>query len=81
MYYNADWLKQLGYNEPPKDWKTWEEAACKASDPAPDKYGWAFRHDASNFASQVFAPRRPHPGAGRLGLRLQQRRPASRRRR
>ncbi|MGE3269853.1 MAG: extracellular solute-binding protein, partial [Chloroflexota bacterium] len=55
MYYNADWLKQLGYNEPPKDWKTWEEAACKASDPAANKYGWAFRHDASNFASQVFS--------------------------
>lgn len=55
MYYNADWLKQLGYNEVPKDWKTWEEAACKASDPAANKYGWAFRHDASNFASQVFS--------------------------
>jgi multiple sugar transport system substrate-binding protein/sn-glycerol 3-phosphate transport system substrate-binding protein len=55
MYYNADWLKQLGYNEAPKDWKTWEEAACKASDPAANKYGWAFRHDASNFASQVFS--------------------------
>jgi len=55
MYYNADWLKQLGYNEPPKDWKTWEEAACKASDAGANKYGWAFRHDASNFASQVFS--------------------------
>ena len=46
-------LKQLGYNEPPKDWKTWEEAACKASDPGSNKYGWAFRHDASNFASSA----------------------------
>ncbi len=55
MYYNADWLRQLGYNEPPRDWKTWEEAACKASDPANKKYGWAFRHDASNFASMVFS--------------------------
>ncbi len=55
MYYNADWLKQLGYNEPPKDWKTFEEMACKAADPGKNKYGWAFRHDASNFASQVFA--------------------------
>ena len=55
MYYNVDWLKQLGYNEPPKDWKTWEEAACKASDASQNKYGWAFRHDASNFASQVFS--------------------------
>ena len=55
MYYNADWLKQIGYNEVPKDWKTWEEAACKASDAGANKYGWAFRHDASNFASQVFS--------------------------
>lgn len=55
MYYNADWLRQLGYTEPPRDWKTWEEVACKASDPANKKYGWAFRHDASNFASMVFS--------------------------
>ncbi|MBI5651794.1 MAG: extracellular solute-binding protein [Chloroflexi bacterium] len=54
MYYNADWLKKLGYDAPPKDWKTWEEVVCKAADPATKKYGWAFRHDASNFASQVF---------------------------
>jgi multiple sugar transport system substrate-binding protein len=54
MYYNADWLKQLGYNEPPKDWKTWEEVVAKASD-GKSKYGFAFRHDASNFASQVFS--------------------------
>jgi multiple sugar transport system substrate-binding protein/sn-glycerol 3-phosphate transport system substrate-binding protein len=55
MYYNVDWLKQLGYGEPPKDWKTWEEIACKASDPANGKAGWAFRHEPSDFASQVFA--------------------------
>ncbi len=55
MYYNADWLKQLGYDAPPKDWKQFEEIACKAADKDKKKYGWAFRHDASNFASQVFA--------------------------
>lgn len=55
MYYNADALKALGYSGPPKDWKTWEEAACKFSDASKNKYGWAFRHDASNFASQVFS--------------------------
>jgi multiple sugar transport system substrate-binding protein/sn-glycerol 3-phosphate transport system substrate-binding protein len=54
MYVNLDWLKQLGYSEPPKDWKTWEEAAGKAADPAKNKYGFAVRHDASNFASQIF---------------------------
>jgi len=71
MYYNADWLRQLGYTEPPRDWKTWEEAACKASDPANRKYGWAFRHDASNFASMVFIQGRPDPQSGRVGLRVQ----------
>lgn len=55
MYVNLDWLKKLGYDKIPTDWKTWEEVACKASDPANKKYGWAFRHDASNFASQVFS--------------------------
>lgn len=55
MYVNMDALKALGYSSVPKDWKTWEEAACKFSDPSKNKYGWAFRHDASNFASQVFA--------------------------
>ncbi|MCC6629068.1 MAG: extracellular solute-binding protein [Chloroflexi bacterium] len=55
MFTNVDWLKQLGYNEIPKDWKTWEEAATKAADPSKNKYGFAVRHDASNFASQIFA--------------------------
>lgn len=55
MYYNVDLLNQLGYNEAPKDWKTWEEAVGKAADASKNRYGWAFRHDASNFASQVFS--------------------------
>ena len=54
MYVNMDWLNKLGYKEVPKDWKTFEEVVCKAASEK-DKYGWAFRHDASNFASQVFA--------------------------
>src|SRR5262249_13485377 len=43
MYYNADWLKQIGVDGPPKDWKAWEDAACKASD-GQNKYGWAVQH-------------------------------------
>ena len=54
LYYNVDWLNKLGYTSAPKDWKTFEEAACKASQET-GKAGWAFRHDASNFASQVFS--------------------------
>lgn len=55
MYYNADALQQLGYNEPPKDWKTFEEAACKFSNAAGNRYGLAFQHDVSNFAAMVFS--------------------------
>lgn len=54
MYYNKDWLQKLGYSEPPKDWETFEEIVCKAAQ-EPGKAGWAFIHEASNFASQVFA--------------------------
>lgn len=55
MYYNADWLTKLGYDAPPKDWKTWEEAATKASDAAKHNYGYPWKHDASDFASMVFS--------------------------
>ena len=30
LFYNADWARQLGYDGPPKDWKLFEEMACKA---------------------------------------------------
>jgi multiple sugar transport system substrate-binding protein/sn-glycerol 3-phosphate transport system substrate-binding protein len=53
LYYNADWLKQVGADSPPKDWKAWEDLACKASD-GQNKYGWAVQHDASTFAALVF---------------------------
>jgi len=53
MYYNSDWLTKLGYTEAPKDWKTFEEAACKASKTT-GKSGFALVHDASRFASVLF---------------------------
>ena len=52
MYYNADWLKQVGFDSPPTDWKAWEDAACKAS--GQGKSGWAVQHDASTFAAVLF---------------------------
>jgi multiple sugar transport system substrate-binding protein len=55
LYYNVDWLTKMGYTAPPKDWKEFEDMACKATDKATKHYGWAFRHDASNFASLVFS--------------------------
>jgi len=54
MYYNQDWLTELGYDAPPTTWEEFEEIACKAAQ-EDDKAGWALLHEASNFASQVFA--------------------------
>lgn len=55
MYYNADWLKKLGYDGPPKDWKTWEEAGAKASDASKNNYAYPWKHDVSDFAAMVFS--------------------------
>jgi ABC-type glycerol-3-phosphate transport system substrate-binding protein len=54
MYVNTDALKALGYNDIPKDWKTFEEAACKFSAANPGKYGTMIGHDASRFAARIF---------------------------
>src|SRR5438132_4185942 len=53
MFANVDALKALGYNDIPKDWKTFEEAACKFSDASKNKYGFDVGHDASRFAARI----------------------------
>ncbi len=55
LYVNLDWLKELGAQEPPKTLQEFEELACKASDPANERYGLAWQNDISNFAALVFA--------------------------
>ncbi|MFC1463915.1 MAG: ABC transporter substrate-binding protein [Candidatus Brachytrichaceae bacterium NZ_4S206] len=55
LYVNLDWLKELGVEEPPKTLAEFEALACKASDPANERYGLAWQNDISNFAALVFA--------------------------
>lgn len=55
LMYNADWLKELGYDGPPE---TWDEfyAICKAAtDKENDQYGYAVRTDASNVFAQIIS--------------------------
>jgi multiple sugar transport system substrate-binding protein len=52
LYYNADMLKQAGLDSAPRDWKAWEDAACKVS--SGQTSGWAVQHDASTFAAVIF---------------------------
>jgi len=55
MYVNIDAMKKMGYDGAPKDWKTFEEAACKFAQQNPGKYGWDVGHDASRFAARIFS--------------------------
>lgn len=54
LYYNMDWLKNLGYDTPPKNWAEFEEMCMAATDSATGKYGYAISTDASNvFAMDI----------------------------
>jgi multiple sugar transport system substrate-binding protein/sn-glycerol 3-phosphate transport system substrate-binding protein len=54
MYYNEDWLHELGYDNPPRTWDEFREIACAASDPEADTYGYELSVDTSTFADMVF---------------------------
>jgi multiple sugar transport system substrate-binding protein/sn-glycerol 3-phosphate transport system substrate-binding protein len=54
LYYNADWLRELGYDGPPRTWDEFKEMACAASDPDAGKYGYELSIDASTFADMVY---------------------------
>ncbi len=55
MYYNMDWLKELGYDGPPETWAEFKEMACAATDPDAGTVGYEISTDASRFASMVFS--------------------------
>ncbi len=55
MYYNQEWLWELGYEEPPKTWAEFREMACAATDPEAGTIGYEISTDASRFASTVFS--------------------------
>jgi len=49
LYYNMDWLRQMGYDGPPETWAEFKEMACKATDPAKGTVGYEVSTDASRF--------------------------------
>jgi multiple sugar transport system substrate-binding protein len=55
MYYNMDWLQELGYDGPPKTWAEFKEMTCKATDKDKGTIGYEISNDASRFASMVFS--------------------------
>ena len=60
LYYNRDWLAELGYDEPPRTPETFKAVACKAAQTPFSKaggstMGYQLSLDASRLASWTFA--------------------------
>jgi multiple sugar transport system substrate-binding protein/sn-glycerol 3-phosphate transport system substrate-binding protein len=53
LYYNADWLKAIGFSSPPKNWQEFADACRKATDPAKGTVGYEIKTDASCVFAQV----------------------------
>lgn len=51
MYFDADWLKELGFETPPQTWSDFREMACAASAPGDGLYGFEFGMDSALFSS------------------------------
>ncbi len=54
LYYNKDWLMELGYTAPPATWNDFREMACAASDPEAGTYGYGLSVDPATFADMLF---------------------------
>jgi multiple sugar transport system substrate-binding protein len=55
LYYNADWLTEMGFAGPPKTWAEFKDQACKATDATAGTTGYEISTDASRFAALVFS--------------------------
>jgi multiple sugar transport system substrate-binding protein/sn-glycerol 3-phosphate transport system substrate-binding protein len=49
LYYNEDWLVELGYDAPPLTWEEFSTMACAASDLEAGTYGYKFSVDPATF--------------------------------
>jgi len=55
LYYNADWMKALNIDAPPKTWQEFYDDCKLATNAAKGTYGYAISPDASNVFAQVIA--------------------------
>ena len=53
MFYNAEWLKELGVKVPPDTWDDFSRIVEKATDPVTGRYGYVLRTDASSVFAMV----------------------------
>jgi ABC-type glycerol-3-phosphate transport system substrate-binding protein len=45
LYYNVDWLNELGYDHPPRTWTEFRDVSCAASSPDAGTYGYELAAD------------------------------------
>jgi multiple sugar transport system substrate-binding protein len=55
LYYNLDWLQQMGFGGPPKNWDEFYQMCGKATNPSENQYGYAINTGASNVFAQVIS--------------------------
>jgi len=55
LYYNIDWLKEMGYDAPPETPQEFKAMSCKAVKSPYYSIGYELRMDASDFTSWTFA--------------------------
>ncbi len=64
LYYNDDWLKELGYDAPPQTWDDFRQVACAASQPTDGLFGFEMGMDSSIFTSLLATQDTPLLNAG-----------------
>ena len=55
MFYNEDWLTEMGFDGPPESWEDFKEMCVAARDPDNDKWGYAHTGGASFFSGMIFS--------------------------
>jgi multiple sugar transport system substrate-binding protein len=55
LYYNQEWLAELGYDGPPTTWAEFKEMACAATDPDAGTVGLTVGEGASLMAGLIFS--------------------------
>ena len=55
LYYNMDWLEQMGFAGPPAAWDDFYAMCKKATNPATGQYGYAIATGASNVYAQIIS--------------------------
>ena len=55
MFYNIDWLNELGYDEPPETWEQFKGMCIAATDAEAGTAGYALSVSASTFAGWIWS--------------------------